>query len=219
MQTPTHRFGSVRPARFAAIFAVGVGAAGMSLFLFAGDPKAPEPAPPASKPAGTFTTQIRVGPATPRVDTGTKDAQGNAVTVSCSTCHTTTKPNRATNSAAQLKQFHQGLKYNHGNLTCISCHNDANYDQLRLADGRALEFPETMTLCSQCHGQKRIDYDHGAHGGMNGYWDLKRGGRTRNTCVNCHDPHWPTPPLVIPVLQPRDRLSVPAPPEKPQRDK
>jgi hypothetical protein len=43
---------------------------------------------------------------------------------------------------------------------------------------------------------------------MNGHWDLTRGGRTRNTCINCHDPHAPAFPLVMPVLPPRDRVSV-----------
>lgn len=205
----------IRLAQLAAIIAVGVVAAGGTWLLRADDSKKPEVLVPAVAGSKTFTTQIRTGPVTPRVDTGQKDVQGNAVTVACTTCHTTTKSNRRTNSAAELKEFHQGLKYQHGKLTCVSCHNDANYDLLRLADGSSLTYPETMTLCSQCHGQKRRDYDHGAHGGMNGYWDLKRGNRTRNTCVNCHDPHWPAPPVVMPVLQPRDRLSVPAAPEKP----
>ena len=44
---------------------------------------------------------------------------------------------------------------------------------------------------------------------MNGHWDLTKGGRLRNNCVNCHDPHHPAYPLVQPVLPPRDRISVP----------
>ena len=79
-----------------------------------------------------------------------------------------------------------------------------------LADGQAVPYTEVMTLCGQCHGPQTRDYAHGAHGGMNGYWDLRKGGRTRNTCINCHDPHAPAFPLVMPVLPPRDRISVPA---------
>ena len=152
---------------------------------------------------------IKPGPATPRVLTGEKDAQGQPVTVGCATCHATTTPVVATHSAAELDQFHQGLKYQHGNLTCLSCHNSTNYDTLRLADGRSVEFPDVMTLCSQCHGPQRRDYDHGSHGGMNGFWDLTKGPRLRNNCVNCHDAHSPRLPQVLPVLPPRDRLSVP----------
>ncbi len=129
--------------------------------------------------------------------------------VSCGYCHTTTKPNVDTHRAEDLDQFHQGLKYQHGNLTCLSCHNANDYEALRLADGRRVDFADSITLCSQCHGPQRRDYDRGLHGGMNGYWDLTRGGRTRNTCVNCHDPHAPAFPEVMPVLPPKDRISVP----------
>jgi len=145
----------------------------------------------------------------PQVDTGLTNFHGQPVMASCSSCHATTKPNLDTRSTADLDQFHQGLKYNHGNLSCLSCHNSQDYDALRLADSRTVAFTDSMTLCSQCHGPQRRDYDRGLHGGMNGYWDLTRGGRTRNTCINCHDPHSPAFPLVMPVLPPRDRVAVP----------
>jgi formate-dependent nitrite reductase cytochrome c552 subunit len=141
--------------------------------------------------------------------TGLTNFHGQPVFAACSTCHTTTKPNLDTSRTEDLDQFHQGLNYNHGNLTCLSCHNSTDYDSLRLADTRPVAFADSMTLCSQCHGPQRRDYDMGLHGGMNGYWDLTRGGRTRNTCINCHDPHAPAFPLVLPVLPPRDRVSVP----------
>lgn len=144
----------------------------------------------------------------PKVATGLTNFHGQPVMVSCSSCHTTTKPNLENRSTADLDQFHQGLKYVHGNLSCLSCHNPKNYDTLHLADGHQVEFTDVITLCSQCHGPQRRDYEQGLHGGMNGYWDRTRGGRTRNTCINCHDPHAPLFPLVMPVLPPRDRISV-----------
>ncbi|HXG48895.1 MAG TPA: hypothetical protein VNO52_14830, partial [Methylomirabilota bacterium] len=156
---------------------------------------------------------IRRPAGTPKVATGLTNYHGQPAMASCSACHATTRPNIDTRAAAELDQFHQGLKYAHGNLTCLSCHNAKNYDTLRLADSRPVEFPDVMTLCSQCHGPQKRDYDLGLHGGMNGYWDLSRGGRTRNTCINCHDPHAPAFPLVMPVLPPRDRISVPAKPK------
>lgn len=153
---------------------------------------------------------IRPGPATPKLDTGLKDAQGNAITAACSTCHSTATPNTARNSAHDLFQAHRGLQYAHGNLTCLSCHNAKDYDTLHLADGRSVAFPDVMTLCAQCHGTAMRDYLRGSHGGMTGHWDLSRGPRLRNNCVHCHDPHHPKFPLVRPVLPPRDRISVPA---------
>jgi hypothetical protein len=159
--------------------------------------------------ASRFAVVINRPSGPPQVATGLTNFQGHPVFASCSSCHTTTKPNRETRSSADLDQFHQGLKYDHGNLSCLSCHNSTDYETLRLADTRSVEFSDSMTLCSQCHGSQRRDYDRGLHGGMNGHWDLTRGGRTRNTCINCHDPHAPAFPLVMPVLPPRDRVSVP----------
>jgi hypothetical protein len=144
-----------------------------------------------------------------KIGTGLTNLHGQPIMASCSSCHATARPNMETRHSADLDQFHQGLKYRHGNLTCLSCHNAANYDTLRLADSRAVQFSDVMTLCSQCHGPQRRDYDMGLHGGMNGHWDLTKGGRTRNICVQCHDPHAPAFPLVMPVFPPRDRISVP----------
>ncbi len=155
---------------------------------------------------------IKPGPPTPRLDTGLKDPHGKPITVACSTCHSTTTPNADRKTAHDLVQAHRGLSYAHGNLTCLSCHNAKDYDTLHLADGRSVAFPDVMTLCAQCHGTAMRDYTHGSHGGMTGHWDLTRGPRVKNNCVNCHDPHHPKFPLVKPVLPPRDRISVPKEP-------
>lgn len=141
----------------------------------------------------------------PRVATGKVDFRGQPVTVSCTTCHATRTPDASNFAGEQLDEFHQGLVVKHGELTCLSCHNNNDYDTLRHADGRSIEFTNVMTLCAQCHGPQKRDYDHGSHGGMNGHWDLTRGPRTRNNCIDCHDPHAPAYPVVRPVFKPRDR--------------
>lgn len=161
-----------------------------------------------AEPKQRFEVRINRPSGPPQVATGQTNFHGQPVMASCSSCHTTTKPNVETRRSEDLDQFHQGLKYVHGDLTCLSCHNSQDYETLRLADGRQLDFSDSMSLCSQCHGPQRRDYDMGLHGGMNGHWDLTRGGRTRNTCINCHDPHSPAFPTVTPVLAPRDRISV-----------
>ena len=92
---------------------------------------------------------------TPKVAMGLTNFHGQPVMASCSSCHATTRPNIETRTTAELDQFHQGLKYVHGNLTCLSCHNANNYDTLRMADSRTVEFTDVMTLCSQCHGSQR----------------------------------------------------------------
>lgn len=137
------------------------------------------------------------------VDSGQRDDRGQPIMVACATCHDTREPAREVTSAADLDEFHRGLAYAHGALSCLSCHNPGDYDTLKLADGRAIAFSASMTLCAQCHGPQYRDYQNGSHGGMTGYWDLNRGGRTRNSCIDCHDPHHPAYPQVMPVFPPK----------------
>lgn len=174
-------------------------------------PRVPVPLPALLAPPGV--TEIVGLTAAPRVATGLVDDRGRPVTLACSSCHSVKAPDRETRSGAALDQFHQGLTFDHGGQTCLSCHDGRDYDRLRLADQTAVPFTEAMTLCRQCHGPQGRDYDHGAHGGMTGAWDLSRGGRVRNTCTVCHDPHAPKIPRVTPAPGPTDRApSAPARP-------
>ena len=162
-------------------------------------------APLTDRPAPTFPVVQRSHPA-PRVLSGATNHAGEPATIACSTCHAVRPANPLNRSAADLDLFHQGLQIAHGTNSCLSCHDPGDYDSLRLADGRKVAFTASIELCSQCHGTQRRDYDRGAHGGMNGYWDLGRGPRIRNTCVNCHDAHVPTYQGALPMPPPRDRF-------------
>lgn len=154
-----------------------------------------------------FPVTIRKPSGSPAIKTGTFDEHGRPVTIACATCHTTKPVNPDAKLGEALKQFHQGLIGKHGNLSCVSCHNPAEgYGSLRLADGKSVPYPEVMSLCAQCHGPQFRDYQHGAHGGMSGHWDLTKGGRMRNNCVDCHDPHAPKYPTVTPARGPNDRF-------------
>ena len=146
---------------------------------------------------------------TPRIDTSILDQLGRQVSVSCGSCHSNTTPNLALNRAEDLTEFHTGLHYHHGSLSCMSCHNADNYNLLRLADGRALAYERVMTLCSQCHAPQARDYARGAHGGMTGYWDRSRGPQVRKSCTDCHDPHAPGIPAMLPTFKPHDRFLEP----------
>lgn len=160
---------------------------------------------PAAAAKAPYKVDIHAGPSTPVVMARNATIAGNPAAVACSTCHTTRTPDLTIKSGAALKEFHQGLTYKHGELSCLSCHNADNYDTLRRADGSSLTYENTMQLCAQCHGPHYRDYSHGSHGGMMGYWDLSRGPRERNTCTDCHDAHAPLYPRVRPVFPPRDR--------------
>jgi formate-dependent nitrite reductase cytochrome c552 subunit len=157
------------------------------------------------KPGGDFIhpVVIRKPDGAALVDSGKTDAKGQPVMVACATCHDTRVPNFQNIAGEQMDEFHQGLKYQHGAQTCLACHNSKDYDTLKRADGRALDFAASMQLCAQCHGPQFRDYQNGSHGGMTGHWDLKQGPRERNTCTDCHDPHHPKYPLVIPVFPPK----------------
>ena len=138
--------------------------------------------------------------------TGETDALGAPIVVACSTCHSLRADEPPAATSADLAKFHKGFRVEHGDRTCLACHNPKDYDTLRLADGKPVPFTRSMELCGQCHGTQRRDYEHGAHGGMNGYWDLTRGPRVRNQCVHCHDPHVPAFPRMRPTFKPRDRF-------------
>lgn len=158
------------------------------------------------KQGNSFSVSIRKPTGPPRVDTGMKDPHGHPVTVSCSTCHATRKPNPDNKLAADLDEFHGTIEVAHSTISCLSCHNPNDYDSLRLADGTRVEYANVMTLCAQCHGPEMRDFEHGTHGGMNGYWDLKRGPQTKNNCVDCHNPHSPKFPSMQPTFKPKDRF-------------
>jgi len=145
-------------------------------------------------------------PAGPPTATAHNPDTGVAAQIACATCHATRTPNFDNAASADLDLFHQGLVVQHGSNTCLSCHNSADYGSLHLANNKRVEFTDVVTLCSQCHGPQWRDFQHGAHGGMNGYWDLSKGNRTRNGCTSCHDPHAPKYQGFHPTLPPRDRF-------------
>lgn len=126
--------------------------------------------------------------------------------IPCQTCHSLRAVATVPNDAGALKEFHVGMTFDHGNLSCGACHAEGQPPNLRLADGTRLEMVEAMRLCGQCHGQQLTNFRHAAHGGMSGNWDVKRGNRQRNHCVDCHDPHQPALPQVLPKSPPRDRF-------------
>lgn len=138
------------------------------------------------------------------VETGELDALGRRTRVACVTCHTLRTPAQLPTTVDELDEFHQGLQCAHGDLRCASCHVAGDQRSLRLADGSTIDMRDAMSLCRQCHGPQHRDYERGSHGGMTGHWDLSVGDRTRNHCVDCHDPHVPAFPPTLPVLPPRD---------------
>lgn len=142
------------------------------------------------------------------IETPIVDGVGHPIRVECSTCHSLRSTTTLSDVNTTTKQFHKGLSFQHGHLTCISCHTTRPFQapMFHLSDGSEIPTQEAIRLCTQCHGPQYRDYQHGSHGGMNGYWDMSRGSRLRNHCVDCHDPHVPRFQSSRPVLPPRDRF-------------
>ncbi|MGH1342551.1 MAG: hypothetical protein ACRBN8_13405 [Nannocystales bacterium] len=148
-------------------------------------------------------TTIRWREAAAGLRTQDRTSTGKPVVVACSVCHAGSDGGMAAQNP-QGRVVHASISLSHGDLSCYACHDRDNRDRLRLADGQHVEFPNAMRLCAQCHGPQKRDYDHGAHGGMNGYWDLSRGPRERNHCLACHGAHVPAYPVVYPEPPPAD---------------
>ena len=184
-----------------AIAAAVLAAVGAAPACGTDQPRRSRPAP--GEPTGTVT--IHIPERLTSVATGEVDALGRPVRVACVTCHSLRTPEVLPASMADLQEFHRGLDFAHGTNRCGTCHVIGDQTSLRLADGTIIPMRDAIELCAQCHGPQYRDYQHGAHGGMTGHWDLSAGDRLRNHCVDCHDPHVPAFQPSRPVLPPRDR--------------
>ncbi len=89
----------------------------------------------------------------------------------------------------------ESIKMGHGshnrNNLCFNCHNETNLLTFSIRDGQELPFAESTRLCGSCHGPTIRDWEAGAHGRTNGYWNRQAGEIHRLDCVNCHNPHSP----------------------------
>ncbi|MFE8596882.1 hypothetical protein [Archangium violaceum] len=189
METPLDRW--MRPALAAGLLALG-GCGKDQPARFQPPPGAPTGGETLHQPAKLTS-----------VESDQKDALGRPLRVSCESCHSLRETKPMPSRPEELKEFHQGLQFRHGELACTSCHQANQPRSLHLATGEPLPMTEALTLCAQCHGPQYRDFKAGAHGGMTGYWDLSRGDRTRNHCVSCHDPHSPKYAGGHPVMPPR----------------
>jgi formate-dependent nitrite reductase cytochrome c552 subunit len=166
------------------------------------DPRQPSRPPPGPK---IHAVEIHQPDRLTGITTGATDALGRPVRVACVTCHSLRTPEALPMSPNELDEFHQGIAFAHGGLSCASCHVIGDQTTLHRADGTLIAMTDAIQLCRQCHGPQARDYDHGAHGGMSGHWDLSVGERVRNHCIDCHDVHAPQFQPSWPVLPPRDR--------------
>jgi hypothetical protein len=110
-------------------------------------------------------------------------------TYRCSDCHRIiASPSETDRPLTQ----HREINLQHGiNTRCFNCHHRTDRDALVDDYGNEIPWSRPQLLCGKCHGTVYRDWQRGAHGRTNGYWDTSRGPQTRRRCIECHDPHCP----------------------------
>lgn len=115
----------------------------------------------------------------------------------CSQCHAGMPVNK---TPRKLEGMHDNIVLNHmPGGWCFDCHNPANRDRLRLANGKLIKFEESYYLCGQCHGTILREWKAGLHGKRTGMWN---GEKQYLLCVHCHWPHDPAFKAIEPMPPP-----------------
>lgn len=127
----------------------------------------------------------------------------------CYGCHEKGKPPPIRFDANQkiiIPKEHSNIVMGHGahdrNNLCFNCHNEQNLTTLQARDGHEVKFDNIPQLCGSCHGPTLRDWEAGAHGRTNGFWDRNKGDISRLVCANCHNPHSPRIPTREPAPGP-----------------
>ena len=127
----------------------------------------------------------------------------------CYGCHDKNKPPPLRfdeNQKLIVPKEHADIVMSHGshdrNNLCYNCHNEQDLLTFQVRDGRVLKFDNIPPLCGSCHGPTYRDWEAGAHGRTNGYWDRSKGAMQRLVCANCHNPHAPQIPTRDPAPGP-----------------
>lgn len=150
--------------------------------------------------AASVVPEWVVDPATVRQPGLVPEITLGSFTYPCSDCHRLFS-SRPESTASLIR--HTDIVLKHGiNTRCFNCHNIFNRDTFADDIGGELPYDQPQLLCAKCHGPVYRDWQHGAHGRSNGYWDTRRGPMTRKKCVECHDPHQPPFPPMAPAPPP-----------------
>lgn len=83
---------------------------------------------------------------------------------------------------------HQNISIKHGDLgiSCNSCHDINNFNDLISTTEFPATFEHPSPLCGQCHSDIYKDWTLGIHTKRSGGWNQER---EQFHCVECHSPH------------------------------
>jgi hypothetical protein len=134
----------------------------------------------------------------PRLDAPAMDVAG--ISMPCTECHALFESPPVQKSP--LAQ-HQDVVLDHGlNSRCLNCHARRDRSKLVLHGEVEVAFTEVVQVCAQCHGPTFRDWEKGVHGKTLGSWETGSAGQRRLGCVECHDPHRPALPDLVPLPGP-----------------
>lgn len=169
------------------------GLAGWFFFVSpAGDPPLPEVTPVNPEDIATEARRTLLSDP-PLIDIGGQMQ-------SCEACHSLfeTNPDRV----STLYQ-HEHIVLDHGlNDRCLNCHSTTDRDKLVLHGDQEIGYDDVQMLCSKCHGPTFRDWERGMHGKTMGSWAADSGEQHRLKCTECHDPHAPAYPHIVPLPGP-----------------
>lgn len=167
----------------------------LGVWFFASSPKTDVPIPPATK-----VSLERIAPGARREPTKTPEIENGGYTHNCVECHRVFDSRK---QQSEKRVQHTDIVLRHGmNDNCMNCHARDERDKLILSSGEKLTFEQVPRLCAQCHGTLYRDWQRGTHGKTMGSWDAASGKQTRLNCNDCHDPHSPAYPGIVPLPGP-----------------
>lgn len=109
----------------------------------------------------------------------------------CQRCHTAPLAQMKHDGKDGKPKAHWNLQLQHATdavMTCNTCHDPANLNQLKTITGMPVSLNQSWQVCSQCHSKQASDWVGGAHGKRLAGWAPPR---VSKTCVECHNPHQP----------------------------
>lgn len=118
-----------------------------------------------------------------------KKRKNSIKSYACSECHN--KPVDQLQKEGLGKKAHWDIMINHADtktMTCTSCHNGGDMNNLKSITGDPIDFDRSYKLCGQCHIKQEKDWVGGAHGKNISGW---KSARISKLCVECHNPHQP----------------------------
>ena len=118
----------------------------------------------------------------------------------CTSCHL---GRRIVMENRRISDAHNNIQPVHPDQTgavCSTCHSADDVALLTLKSGERATLDESYRLCAQCHFPEAKAWAGGAHGKRLDGW---QGHRVVMACADCHDPHKPAVPVIVPFRAPQ----------------